>query len=605
MANSNIWAAIVRHESTVSLYPRRVLACIVALVVQAAVWLAIFHLLGLLNVLFGHPRISASVVLMASAVSIAVSCFLLSRIELPEETGAAGEMAAAAPGALKAVVALAAIPYAVFLANSFWAYPNGTDSIAYHVNVALTWLQTGSLRLDPGNGWQYCLPGNAEMPALVALSLGVEKAVAVGNILASILLAASVYLIGWKLTRRTAPSLLSAVVVTAIPIVLYQTFELYVELFGTAFMVAAVALLLWREKSPVLFVFLSACAAGVSFGVKPIFWLYGVIYAIGAIVQLRPGKPAPGGAAQPDRGRVPQHRRKCLALLAAGLLLTSGFWFIRAVLATGNPVYPMSLSLGGQTASGYSAAHLTHTATNYDLRIKSLVWQLEYPWTEPSPADGRLPFGSDRGSGPLFAALAAPGILFMIVQAVRRRTAPWESALLAGTLAALFLWAAELRVIRFSLPVMALSCALAAPLLAELLARSRRALLALCFAGLLMNAAYCLAGPVQRMARQFERRDWSRSTYYGYPPILDHLPPGSRVFDHHNRVWASMLAGAGLTNSARYWGTTASGDYIVRVGSPGREDAELLSDGAVLLYDAVPPSLYPKVAIRWRVYRLR
>jgi hypothetical protein len=592
MATTTVWAALTGPRCPNRTYPRRGLACVVALVILASVWLVTLHLLGLFNILFAHPRITASIVIVATFASAVASCLLLSHIDLPEGTDAAEETASGVPLAIKAIVALAAVPYAVLLVNSFLAYPNGTDAIAYHINVALAWLQTGSIRLDTAMGWQYCLPGNGEMPALFALSLGLERAVFIGNLLSSILLAASVYSIAWKLTKQTASSLLSALLVTTIPIVIYQTFELYVELFGTAFMVAAVALMLWRDKSPLLFVFLSACATGVSFGVKPIFWVYGVVYGIGSLILV---------------WRQNSKRLQCIALIAAGLALTSGFWFFRAAMSTGNPLYPMSLSLPSHgKAEGYSAAHLTHTATNYDARLSSLLWELEFPWSEPFPADGRLPVESDRGTGPLFAALAVPGVLFMIVQAVRRRTTPLQTALLVGTVAALALWAVHLRIIRFSLPAMALSCAVAAPLLGELLANCRRSLYTLCFAGLIMNAAYCLPGPTQRLVRQVERRDWSRATYYGYPPILDRITPGGRVYDHFNRVWGSMLAGSGLTNSVRYWGSLKAGDYIVRAGPKMPEDDSLISGGkAELIYDGIPASLYPKVAMRWRVYRVR
>jgi hypothetical protein len=124
-------------------------------------------------------------------------------------------------------------------------------------------------------------------------------------------------------------------------------------------------------------------------------------------------------------------------------------------------------------------------------------------------------------------------------------------------------------------------------------------------AGLLLNGVDCTIGPAQRLVRRFRGQDWSRQAYYGYPALIDHLPAGTRVFDHAEFVWASMLAGDGLTNSVRYQGATKSGDYVVKAGARDAEDASLSSSGAALIYDSTPANLYPKVAVPWRIYRVR
>ena len=69
-------------------------------------------------------------------------------------------------------------------------------------------------------------------------------------------------------------------------------------------------------------------------------------------------------------------------------------------------------------------------------------------------------------------------------------------------------------------------------------------------------------------------------------------------------MWASILAGAGLTNVVRYRGPMGSGDYVVKAGPSDSGDAALRSIGAALIYDATPPNLYPKIAVEWRIYRV-
>ena len=130
---------------------------------------------------------------------------------------------------------LIVICYAVLLVNALLSFPDGYDPIAYHLNVALQWLQHGTLRIDPSWSWQYALPSNAELPALVALAAGMPNAVTAGNLLAAILLGLSIYLIALRMTGGTESALLSASIAVTIPMVIYQAFRLYVDLFGTAF----------------------------------------------------------------------------------------------------------------------------------------------------------------------------------------------------------------------------------------------------------------------------------------------------------------------------------------------------------------------------------
>ncbi len=187
------------------------------------------------------------------------------------------------------------------------------------------------MRVNPALGWRYSLPSNGELPALIALSVGAPSAVAIGNLFAVVLLAASVYLIAWRMTGQTPPSLLAAVVAITLPMVMLQTFELFVDMFGTAFLMAAVALLIWRDRRPLLFTFLAGCAAGIAIGSKPIFWIYAAIFGVASLGTIWSAK---------------RQRLKAMLLLAGGTTLLSAFWFFRSVEATGNPVYPMQVSLG-------------------------------------------------------------------------------------------------------------------------------------------------------------------------------------------------------------------------------------------------------------------
>lgn len=587
MADTSVAPFLNIPEQSISTCPRRALTYVTVLVALATGWFAALHLLGTLNILFGHPAIAPGTVLIASVAGLCVPLFLLRRVALTEGLEACPQDAPL-PRAVKAVAALAAVPYTVLLLNSFWSFPNGTDALQYHINLALRWLQDGTIRLDPSLGWQYSLPGNAELPAMLALSVHLEKAVAAGNLFAGTLLAVAVYLIAWKIVRQTAPSLLSAVVVCTIPIVIYQTFELYVDLFGAAFLTGAVALMVWRKKNPPLCIFLSGCAAGIAVGSKPVFWVYGAMYAMVALATVLRG----------DGKRL-----KRAALLTAGIAMTSGFWFFRAGVATGNPLYPIRLPFAHHAqTSGVKLDTMMHMTFQYGFR--ALFSVVTYPWTE-HPHDYGLPVGSDRGTGPLFAAIAVPGIAFLLVRTWRRRIRSEQTVLLVATVAAWMVWTVQMRITRFGLPVMALSCALAAPMLSELLDKSRRVLIFLCLAGVVISGLYCSVGPVQRLARRFRGHDWSRAAYYGYPRLLDRLPPGSRILNWNPPPWDFILVGAGLTNSVRYYvGNRSNADYVLMAGPRDPEEDALTASGAILIYNDTPPNLFPNIAVSWRIYKV-
>src|SRR5665213_997991 len=227
--------------------PQRALACTITLVSLAAGCFVSLHLLGALNLLFGHPAITPSLVIFASLAGTGLSALLLHRTGVIQVSDiiqpCLTQSWSVRPfDAVKIVFALALLPYAVLFLVGLCSFPEGWDALAYHIDTALKWLQSGTMRVNPTFGWQYSLPSNGELPALIALSLGMPKAVAIGNLFAVVLLATSVHLIAWRMTRQTAPSLLAAVVAITVPMVIFQAFDLLVDMFGTC--------LLYTSPSP-------------------------------------------------------------------------------------------------------------------------------------------------------------------------------------------------------------------------------------------------------------------------------------------------------------------------------------------------------------------
>ncbi len=549
------------------------------LVLLAAGFFVPVHLIGAWNLVYGYPALLTPVILLPPSIGL---CFVV--LLLRRKRWGSPRMAGFSSG-LKLVLGLTAALYGLFLLDTALSFPNGFDAVSYHADVALKWFLNGTLRTDPRFGWQYTLPGNAELFALAALAARVQKAIALGNFFAAALMAASIYSIAWSFTRRREGSMLAAAIALSIPMVLFQVFELYADFLGTAFLIAAVALLIFRETNLSLYFFLSGYALGIAVGTKQVFWIYAVIFGVSALFVIV---------------RMERSGWKCALLLSAGISLGCGIWFLRAEVTTGNPLYPLRIS-GGQ-----SGAARGYTLKDYArVRVTSFSGVLALPWSDPAPAGG-LPVGPDRGLGVLFAALVLPGVGFLMARAAAGRAGVLEISLLAVTFTGFLLWYAVMQsVIRFGLPMVALACALAAPMLQELLQQNRRLPLTLCAAGILLNGAFCLAEPVRLTLLRARCHNWSRAVYYGYPPLLDRFSEGTRIMDHSRTYRVFALAGAGLTNCVFANGDLLKVDYVLKTGGEDFEDAVLRSDGAELVYNATPRSLYPKVNQQpWRVYRI-
>jgi hypothetical protein len=579
----SVFSLLTRSQENCG-YPIRTLAIAIAIVVLTLGILLPLQGLGILSLFLKAP-IFPGAVLSTTLAGAILSAVLLTQIKLIHEQGDCPVPNAGLSRATNLVVALTVIIYAALLLDCLISFPNGYDPMAYHIDVALKWLQTGSMRLNPSWGWKYSLSSNAELPALIALSAGLTKAISLGNLLAGLLLSVSVYLLAWRITRDGTASLLTAITSITIPMVIYQAFELDVDLFGTSFLMASIALLFWRDKSRMVCTLLSGCAMGTAVGTKPVFWVYCSIFAVAAFATVLTSRP---------------QRLKGAVLLTAGILLPSGFWFLRSMVATGNPLYPMKLSIGGhEVLRGYNSTDITAPSFGFGTHRQLLV----QPWKEP-PRDNGLPVGYDRGTGPLFAAIALPGTLFLIIRTLRGRGSRREVFLLLGAAAAFVCWdTLLLGYVRFALPVLAIACALAAPMIQAILNQNWRVSAGMFVLGVTLNGLFCLAQPAMRIARRFERHDWSRSTYYGYPPMIDKLPVGSRIIDRTDRM-SFALAGADLTNYVEPEKEMGSADYVAEATDPHSKNPPAITQGATLLYDAEPPTLYPKVTLRWRIYRL-
>ncbi len=455
------------------------------------------------------------------------------------------------PSYLWFCAALLTVSYLVFACNLFTSYPSGSDALTYHLPVALHWLQNGSLRIPSLSAWQYGLPGNAEIGMMLFLSTGHETLVPLVNVFVLVLFGLATYEIAMRVSRGNKMAAVAVTVMAlSMPIVEFQSFSGYVDLFGSAFLITAVALFLARndgvgsERAKLhrrTMLLLSALACGVSIGTKPVFYVYAAVYCLAVAITL-----------MRESGLLGREFAGGMAVVVAGVLLPSVFWFGRGLAATGNPLFPMQVKVGQRVLlKGFAPSEITASEFS-DKFVRQRAEWIIYPWTEylRNPGEQLIPYSEGSGTGAAFAAFVPLGLLFAMFRAGSRRSGTTETILLATWIGLAVVWWTSLqRMPRFGLPLLAVACVLSAPLvvvLQEFAGRGFAMLLVVCVVATCGISAFV---PLREIGGRLKNQGWSRSHVYGYPALVDDMPPGTTLLNNTGDRDANFtLAGRKLTN---------------------------------------------------------
>ena len=476
------------------------------------------------------------------------------------------------PFYLKLSAAIIGASYLLFAIDLCTSFPKGSDALSYHIPLALRWLQEGSLRVPIDKAWEFSLPGNGEIIQMLALATGKQFLVPLVSWVASIVLAIAAYPLAVRFSSGTkAPALAAILILFSIPIIEFQTFSAYVDLFGVAFLFAAVTLFGHRYRSGIAAekptqapslsltaLAVSALACGLSLGTKTTFLPYCALFFGAAICIL---------------WRERRMHNKPLALLASvvviGILLPSAFWYVRDLQATGNPLYPMPISLGRHVIfPGYESVasnaekllidHPPGGAQEYGdkkfVRHQSEWWI--YPWTEWLKNAGDFPivYGEGSGLGGAFAAFVVVGVGFAAYQCFgisgSNKASGVTQMVVLLWLVLLLVWVFTMhRELRFGLPVWAFACLLSAPAIALLMKAYPRASAILFVCSISTTCAISSLVPFHDLAGRLLSGRWSRSAIYAYPAFIDELPAGTCILNDtllSEKDFA--LAGKRLTN---------------------------------------------------------
>ena len=201
------------------------------------------------------------------------------------------------------------------------------------------------------------------------------------NIVAFCISGFATYGIAFKLSRHRPAALLSTIVFFSIPIVQFQTFTGYVDLYGAAFILAGITIFLYRFEPPqsiaggrwyAISIFLSGCSWGIAVGTKQTYYVYAIACFMGAIITI-----------------LFEHKKRykmtllLSSLMAAGILIPCYYWFLRAFVATGNPFYPLSIKLSQwMDPSSFRPEWMMPKGYADSKYVRSMLEWFVYPWVE-------------------------------------------------------------------------------------------------------------------------------------------------------------------------------------------------------------------------------
>jgi hypothetical protein len=467
-----------------------------------------------------------------------------------------GRQLFALPLHLQIGVGLITAAFAVKLLDVILGFPHGWDAVAYHYPLAVRWLQDASLRIDARTDWRFSFPSNVEMITLIVLKSGAQRLIGCVQWPAVIGLVFAAAYLPRRLFRAPAGTVPVIVTLLSIPIVYYQAFEGYVDLFGAAFLFCAVALALAaddarkaRESSretPIFLALASGLACGLAVGAKPVFWAYGLVAVLGWVLW---------SLQSTARNR---QRLRDAPWIATGILLTCGFWFGRALGETGNPFYPLQLRVGEKVLlHGVPPSAITAEDAGLEFVRRTTEWVV-YPWTEwkRHPGSWLLNYAENSGLGAAFATFVVTGILYFVWITFRKGShARLQGSMWLAALAVLTVlwWFAFRREPRFALPVVILMCLMSTPFF-DVLERAGTRVYRIVFIGS-VAATVCLLvrSPLFDIAATISMARWTRAAYYSYPPSIDRLPPGVRLLNCAGETFEFPLAGKTLSNQVVSW----------------------------------------------------
>jgi len=274
-----------------------------------------------------------------------------------------------------AIVAAIGILAAVNVAWAFLLPPFAQDDFTYHLVFPAEWAQSGTLNMRSvpfGNHSPTYYPMNTEL-FWVWLLIPFRQLFHI-NAAQSVFFVFSV-VASYEIFRHCHASRRASLVAASLfglcPVVVAELAKAYVDVaFGCFFLVALAAVLAFGRAPSAAKAFQIAAAVGLFAGTKipgVVFTLL-VLAPLTAVVLVWTWRRT-GPSSRPGAGRI------AAVLAGSGILFIAagGWWYVRNLLLTGNPVFPLNVKVLGATlfegAYNRTALPESHVSTLLDLYL--------------------------------------------------------------------------------------------------------------------------------------------------------------------------------------------------------------------------------------------
>lgn len=518
---------------------------VLAAIVPAAALLAAVHLLALVALFFTVPVVTIGGT--TTLFCLIVLCLALFKSfssparKLTSDAGSPPDSShAGLRSPLRWSIAIVAGTYALFCIEALTRFPTGYDGLKYHLPVAVSWVRTGKLDLVLGDIY-YSLPENGMVVPFLLASAGLERALSVFNIPNGLVVLGCVYSLARAIGAGSAGAVAATCVAGSIPLVLFQTFSSYIDVYGAAAWMSALLAMVWAWRVHELrarrgLLILAGLAAGIALGSKSTYLVHVALLVpiagwIGHTAHARLNLEA---MASPCHNMARAARIEAIhavGLFGLALMVCSSFWFIRAGVQTGNPFYPFGITIGGtEILAGFNASD--HVPSRSWSR-KLAMW-LAYPWRETNYAGTGYDYGVNNGLGAAYCALVPAAILFVMLRGWGvgggQGRGSWIRIFLLLTMCApILVMTAFTEVLRYTFPLLLVGVVLAAPLVDRLHGVFPVATRRMLTVALGVTCVIALLAPARALAGKWRDGSWERDWQYQIPTVVNEWPMGSRV----------------------------------------------------------------------------
>jgi hypothetical protein len=413
-----------------------------------ACYLAVVQVLtisaGLARLVFS-PALAVAIAMVALAVSVLFSTRFFERVFTPDQpAGHQPGRSARAVRLLSRLTGAAAVTWAAWVWLELWILawlrpPYDWDGLYYHLPAIHEWADAGRV----------CFTGHmpnipfVNFPMAVELNtffahhlLGTSRLVNACNLWYWPLAFLALVVIAGRLGARGVWRWAAGAMLAGVPVFVCQSVSCYIDPgFGAAVMASMAAVLVFvfgGGRSGWWNAALLGTVAGLALGAKGT----GLPFAV-VIVSV-----AAAGALWIRGFAAWKTVCKRAGVVVAFVVVVGGYWYARNMVLTGNPIFPIRLSIGEKIViDGWDHDEFNNANLPDWLRERPAPIRMFVSWTQPdAPIYGYAPVG---GMGYVWLAGGVPAILLLWIGYLRRRSVPGGRTLVVLTVLALALLAVQ------------------------------------------------------------------------------------------------------------------------------------------------------------------